>query len=81
MVNPSTLVDGRFYVWAPTAKGAEAQVRTYLRSHGQKNIMLVAKWTGATRPGSYDYTGSYKENNIKEVIGVSQRRFRVDVEG
>jgi hypothetical protein len=81
MVNPSTLVDGRFYVWAPTPKSAESQVKTYLRSHGQKNVMLVARWTGTTRPGSYDYTGSYQENNIKEVIGVSQRRFRVDVEG
>ena len=81
MVNPSTQIDGRFYCWAPTAKGAESQVKTYLRSHGQKNVMLQARWTGLTRPGSYDYTGSFKENNIKEVIGVTQRRFRVDVEG
>jgi len=77
-VDTSAFEDTRWYVWDTTPVRAIAQVSRHLKKLVGNDVPLTAKWTGLTRPGSYDYEGNaidgYKEN-----VGTTLRRYRVDV--
>ena len=74
-VNPSTLVDARWYVWADTSLSARKQVGAYLNAQGLKGISLRAVRTGVTRPQGYEYA----REQIR--TGVRQHGKDVTVEG
>ena len=64
------MINNRMYVWAETLTQAISKVERNIGTTG-----LTGKWTGLTRVGSYDIEGFANENNQKEVIGVTDRRY------
>jgi hypothetical protein len=55
-VEPSALVDARWYCWADTAASAKAQVSAHLKTIGLKGVSLRTSRTGLVRPMGYEYS-------------------------
>jgi hypothetical protein len=71
----------RIYVWATSVPNARSQAIAKLREQGHKPPFpdLEVKWTGLSRPGSYDVNvGNDGYGSYIEVVGNTSRRYAVD---
>lgn len=75
-MDTSTIGTGTYFVWAPNEKAAIAEVAA---KAGIVARLLTAKATGLTRPGGYDYSGSIAEDNIREDVETTEKRYAVRV--
>ena len=83
MVDKSTTIPNRRYVWAVGVKEARTLVGAALVKEGlvpTKALLppLDVKWTGVTRPLGYDYEGNAADG-YKDSPNNTVRRYAVDV--
>ena len=83
MVDRSTTLPNRRYVWADTPKAARRKVGAALVKEGlalHQSLLpkLVTSWTGHTRSGRYEYVGN-SVDGYKEEPSSTLRRYAVDI--
>ena len=79
MATPNTLdpTMRSLFVWATDAGEAQRQAAAYyLDTYGVHVEAFTTRYTGHTRPGSYDYTMD-TGGNVTEATGRSLRRYHL----
>jgi len=84
MVDKSSTLPNRRYVWAVSVPAARAKVGIDLVKEGlapNKSLLpkLVVTWVRVTRPGSYDWNGNAVDG-YKDSVDTTLRRYRVDIQ-